>query len=129
MAKVDGGAPLAEAISKKKNAPASGLWKPTKLTMVVSIRTPDRLSTSTNSIAFLGHTFCCANTRATGSRGAGVARFCGMQAAPARTANVNTLNNPILIMMKCLWLYISRPLDQTPERAGREISGESRQSV
>jgi hypothetical protein len=73
MVKAEGGTPSLETISKMKNA--------AKLTIVGSMRAPDRFNTSTKSTASFGHVFCADNTRATGSCGAGVARFFGTQAA------------------------------------------------
>src|SRR5215831_1529369 len=100
MGIVDGEAPPLETISKMKKIPGSGLWKPTKLTIVGSICAPDCLRISTNSIAFFGHVSCADSTRATGSRGAGDARFFGRQAAWQAGAHASPRIKPMAVTME-----------------------------
>src|SRR6266481_1667977 len=104
-----GSLPAVEAISKMKNAPGAGLWKPVKFTIVGSRRAPTRLTMSPNSIAVFGQVFCSANTRATGSFGAGVARFFGTQAARERKGdeNMSIRTAPVMMELRFLCMDIS----------------------
>ena len=93
------------------------------------------LRMSTNSIASFGHDACAANTSATGSRGAGVARPCGKcgaarQIGPQADATMKTVAAVIERQLPRIGIFVllrfKEPILESAEEAGQKKEAKSR---